>query len=250
MKNKGYNYKPISIYLLSAIYFCVPLFKIFFFMWFYKASFSEIFFPILKNYNSWKLANLFLFPVVTSFAIFKVKKWSLPTFLACEASMLIGNIHYINWLRTVGFNEMVPFYYFFSATTFLVTLYFLIPAIRIAYLDPRIRWWEAKPRYTTDIECEIKTKNVTSKGTIINISESGFFLSTDSKVKQNDMIDVSFSYKEESYCLKAEAVYCSERGSGCQIQFTGKDQQKQLKNLTKLLDRNGHDRRPKKRLLP
>ena len=45
------------------------------------------------------------------------------------------------------------------------------------YFNPRLRWWEAEPRYKIDIHAEIITGNAGLTGEILDISQSGFFMS-------------------------------------------------------------------------
>jgi len=71
--------------------------------------------------------------------------------------------------------------------------YFLLPAVRAAYFNAKLRWWETKPRYLVNIPASFGRKGASSaRGTMVNLSEGGAFLKTARKYKKSQKIHVQF----------------------------------------------------------
>jgi hypothetical protein len=197
--------KPWPILVLAMIHFMEPIAKIFFYSWLWNQSPTIFFEPWTLDTAYFRALFFFGFPIA-GFAIYMVKNWSLPVFMGVQAVTLIGHIQ--NFSRSP---ESFPVYLVAGVTALncLVVCYFLVPAVRAAYLDPRLRWWEAKPRYRVnwDFKCDLNGKSY--KGHILNISEGGMFLSFQSpqEFELYKMADFEFSYENFHFKLSGQLVH-------------------------------------------
>jgi hypothetical protein len=250
------QYKPLSIIILSALYALAPLAKILFFVGFYQTDFLYTAGKILSDYPAWKLINFFILPWVASVAIYRVKNWSFKVFLLVEILMLAGNLHYLKWLYRVNFMPMFYFYIGITCSTFLATCYFLLPAIKLAYFDPRSRWWEAQPRYDFSHPLNLKMLSAESLPlltSIHNISEGGLFISAMQSLPIDQLFSLQFKHLDQDVLLQGRLLYQTQylgrHGYGLQFCHLNKKEKKQIKQIIHFLEKNNVPRRPPKRSL-
>jgi hypothetical protein len=246
------QYKPISILILAALYFLGPFLKLLFFALFYKISFYEITILIFDTYSLIKLFALFGLPILAGVAIYKVKNWSFWVFVVCEIGMLAANLSYLKILVGVHFPIMTYYTFGFSLLSIIVCGYFLLPAIRLAYFDPRIRWWEANPRYEKELPVKIN-KNLDGK--ILNFSESGIFLNHNLVIELDSVVNLEITYHGIEIKVPGRVIYHFNQlpkiGYGVQfvLDSTYRQERKKIHQIVKLLEKEDVPRRPKKRTL-
>ncbi len=100
----------------------------------------------------------------------------------------------------------------FYLINLLVVGYFILPQVRQVYFDPRLRWWETKPRFKAEFETDFTWVDQKAKGEIMNLSEGGLFIETDLKMNTMGRIDIDFKYKDQMFALKGEVVYSKNSG--------------------------------------
>lgn len=185
------EYKPWPLLILAFFHFIEPILKISFYSVYFQINPLDV---IAIEYQAGSTRHVFeyffLFPIA-GIAIFAIKKWSFPVFIGVEVWAFISNIPYLNELYQANQLLLLCYFIFFIILNVTVVSYLLIPAVRIAYLDPRIRWWEAKPRYSISIEGKVDNHPI---GTIKNISESGVFLATQKDLAIDSEIDLQFTF--------------------------------------------------------
>lgn len=240
--------KPWPIIILAMIHFMEPIAKIFFYSWLWSQSPTIFFEPWTADTAYFRALFFFGFPVA-GFAIYMVKNWSLPVFMGVQALTLIGHIQ--NYSRSP---ESFPIY-LVAGVTFLnclVVLYFLVPAVRAAYTDPRLRWWETKPRYRVDWDCSISLNGKSYKSTILNISEGGMFLDISSAQEFDlyQMGELHFTYEKYNMSLTGQLVHHTQldNGNTYGVRFAGlsTDKKKMVKSCIQTIEDQGFERRPKR----
>lgn len=185
------EYKPWPLLILAFFHFIEPISKIIFYSVYFQVS------PIdaaVIEYQAGSAMNVFeyffLFPIA-GFALFSVKKWSFPVFIIVEIWVFAINLPYLNELYQLNQLWLLGFFILFGVLNVFVVGYLLLPAVRIAYMEPRIRWWEAKPRYSVNIKSILDDQ---TKAEVKNISKSGVFMATHENLAIDSEVDVEFTF--------------------------------------------------------
>ncbi|MBY0370856.1 PilZ domain-containing protein, partial [bacterium] len=165
--------KPWPIVLLALFHVLEPLCKLVFYSYYWNISTAR-YFTYLQHQSTPMELFLFLgaFPLA-GIAIFAVKSWSLPVFLGIQIMTLSTHIyHHAIAPQTFPLSLVVGM----SIMNLAVVTYFLLPAVRIAYLDASIRWWEAMPRFVVEWKGTLNQGSAHQEVLVQNISEGGVFL--------------------------------------------------------------------------
>lgn len=193
------------------------------------------------------IAFFFLFPVA-GIAIYSIKKWSLPVFLIAEIWVFISNFSQLKILTEQNQIADMIALIFFTMLNIAVVSYILTPSVRIAYTDPKVRWWEAFPRYAVRWPCHLQKEQT---GTIYNISQGGVFLKPDKKIHINQMIQMSFTALGQSIEIEGFVIHAITvnkiKGIGVEFRNTSHQTKRQIAQILATLDRTNAVRRPVKR---
>jgi hypothetical protein len=244
------KYKPWPIVILAIIHFIEPLTKILFYSVFYKISPVTVVTSEVSAGSALDIFEFFFLFPIAGYAIWSVRKWSIPVFLVIEAWVVIANWSYLNSLYTSGQTTLLICFICFGILNIFVAVYMLIPAVRLAYFDPRIRWWEAKPRYTFKIDCKVNDNDIAE---ILNISSTGVFIANQDKKETGKTINLKFDSKGQSFSLEGNVVHNftinGVDGYGVQFQNLDKINRTKVKKLIRTLEDEKVERRPERRNL-
>ncbi len=244
--------KPWPLLILAFFYLIEPLTKVVFYSFYWHISPFEF---VQIEYYAGSMINNFefflLFPIA-GIALFAVKKWSFLVFLSVQAWVFITNIPYLMELYQTNQAWLMLSFAGFGLLNIAIVTYLLLPAVRIAYLDPRIRWWEAKPRYSVNVSCEIDDK---IQSIVRNISESGVFITTDMDLPIDSDINLAFILNAEStkFDIKSRAqvvhkfMVSGHEGFGARFKDLVKGDRRLMKSMIKYLESSNCDRRPPRR---
>lgn len=243
-------YRPISLILIALIHIFEPFTKVIFYSVYYGVNPLRVIEVQLKSQNYLHVFEFFFLFPIAGLAIFRVKKWSLYIFLLVELWVCVANFNYYYKLFLMGNYALLSMWILFLMLNISVVAYLLLPAVRIAYLDPKVRWWEAKPRYQIDIPCKIN-EEVDAK--ILNISETGVFVQENGKLEDKSEIKIKFDFEDLGFDFTAEVVhkFAIDNISGYGIQFKdlNSSDKRKIKKLTKIFEKKKVPRRPPKRNL-
>jgi hypothetical protein len=172
---------------------------------------------------------------ICAIAIFSVKKWSFPVFMTVQSINM-----YQLYLTYNQFPNrfQLPLAAFYFACTIVFVSYFLLPAVRAVYFNPRLRWWESKPRFKVMLDAKIQSaKNKKIKCTISEISSEGVYISSRTKLLLGQPVKISFSFLETSIeNLNGIVAYATLHGrEGYAIKCTDHEHKKILARITKAL---------------
>ena len=246
------EHKPWPLLILAFIHFIEPITKIAFYSIFFHINPLEV---ITNVYNSDTLIHafefFFLFPIA-GLAIYSVKKWSFPVFILVEIWVFIINAPYLNELYQTNQLWLLGFFALFGIINLTIVSYLLLPAVRVAYLNSNIRWWEAKPRYTVNIDCRLNNQTA---ATIKNISMSGVFISTENDLPINSNIELEFKFSVPSIALniKSNVLVLHKfsingiEGYGARFLDISKSNKRHVKTMIKYLEKSNTMRRPPRR---
>ncbi len=159
-----------------------------------------------------ELVRTFIFlciPILGGVLIYICKKWSYYLYLMLMIFPFLYS--YMSW-QSQPTVELGVYLIAFYLINLLVVGYFILPQVRQVYFDPRLRWWETKPRFKAEFETLFTWVDQKATGEIKNLSEGGLFIETDLKMNAQSRIDIDFKYKEKDYNLKGEIVYGRSSG--------------------------------------
>ncbi len=235
--------KPWPIIILSWIYFLAPIPNLVISSYLSGRSIPDY----LMNFSHpLKLIVFFTFFPIAGFAIYRVKKWSYPVFVI----VMLWSF-WVNFSSFSRYPENYPIFLLsiIYVVNFALVGYFLIPAVREVYFNPRLRWWESKPRYEVEIDVEIDLGFEKKKAKIKNLSMGGIFLEPEGSIEINTVGILRFAIKNYELNLEGKFLYCNPSvmsGYGVEFQNLSSKQKKELKKLTAELDRDGVKRRPER----
>jgi hypothetical protein len=208
----------------------------------------------MNNDVSYLVFFLGLYPVAGA-AVYAVKRWSYFTFIAATVLTFAFNLQ--AWQQ---FPEVFPLSELIL--TYLVNLgfvsYFLIPNVKAAYFDPRLRWWESKPRFHVDIVGRIKGAFGDVPCRIMDISEGGVFLQVhedfDATVRAykellGAAVELQFAYGRRTFHLHGDVVHLGGariRGIGVRFAEVTSLQSREIGKFIRAIELLGFDRDPKK----
>lgn len=148
---------------------------------------------------------------------------------------------YVSW-QSQPTIELGIYLIAFYLINLLVVGYFILPQVRQVYFDPRLRWWETKPRFKAEFETAFTWVDQKGRGEIKNLSEGGLFIETDMKLNTMGRIEIDFKYKDENYALKGEIVYSKSSngryGYGVSL-LTNESESDTVKRLIRAMSEQG-----------
>lgn len=213
--------KPWPIIIISFIFFLIPIINILGTYFFLKDNYSfsdymnSLFFD---SVNFLPLFNMIVPSVVAGIAVYSVKKWSYPVFLICMAwitSQMFYKFSFEYSKTELFFTIIIP-----MLINIVYVSYILLPKVRAPYYDPRLRWWETKPRYVFTTEIKITHGDLTTVGNMTNISEGGLFAIVPTPIEPNSVIKLNLDILGDSLEIMAKVVYRKPDGASHGLQFT------------------------------
>ncbi len=248
--------KPWAIIILSVLHILEPIFKVLIFSVLFSLAPWDLVRFVWHSSSAFPLFEMFcLFPIA-GVAIFLIKRWSLGIFLLIELWVLIANI---GPLKSFFLNEQYLIFgsiILFSILNIIVVVYFMVPAVNSLYFDPRMRWWESSLRYTVSVPCNILLNETETEGyltDIINISDTGLFITQIDGIKIIGPIIIQFNMFGDLFRITGEVVHNANiggiQGMGVRYIDMSKIQTMQMKYLTNDLENKDYPRRPNQNTL-
>ncbi|OFZ43917.1 MAG: hypothetical protein A2070_14165 [Bdellovibrionales bacterium GWC1_52_8] len=216
------------------MYFLGPVFNSLAGAWLSKMGYLSYLKSIFAHGSLTDLLTIFVLYPLAGLAILAMKNWSFAVYLTAMAIGTYGN--YSDWRHYSDIFTLPVF----IATTFVnvgLVSYFLLPAVRSAYFNSRLRWWESKPRYQIQCPALFQGQARQIRCTMLNLSEGGAFIKTPSKVQQGFETTLFFKFLNISVALPATVVHVQTRGvKGLGLQFRHTDEtEDQLREITDAL---------------
>lgn len=169
-------------------------------------------------------------PVLAGVFIFICRRWSYWAYLVCLAVVFMSNLY--SFYTSANIATFVALMAVLLIDLFIVA-YFVVPSVQKVYFDPRMRWWEAAPRYHFSQEAVVNGK----KASIKNLSQGGMFLSVGPDLKENDRIEASWEYDGQTSKVQGVVAYRSPAGIGIRFEHSG-ESQRQVKSVIEKLHKN------------
>ncbi|MEW6055701.1 MAG: PilZ domain-containing protein, partial [Bdellovibrionota bacterium] len=127
--------------------------------------------------------------------------------------------------------------------------YFLLGAVRAPYFNPRLRWWESKPRYLVQLKAVVSSSTLNQKCTILDISEGGAFIKTAMPLLLGDVVRLDISFLDRTLSVVGHVVHCGRsevKGYGVQFLNGGHAAKKAIRKLIETFAVIGLETRPRR----
>jgi hypothetical protein len=236
--NNAMKQRPWPIVLLAAFHVIAPVGNILFNAMLTKIPLNIYFQALLLSENRLTLAVFTVVPILGAALIFMCRKWSYISYVILMTVPFVYSV--IEYSKNSTTLMAIGLGLFFCINL-LVVGYFLKPAVRRLYFDPRLRWWETKPRYQADFQCQVEIKEQQHWVEIKNISEGGAFLEAASVFQEGDMLKLYFKDSEGVIALNGEVIYRREaQPIGYGFKFDkNSSREPRLKEIIKKLSADG-----------
>lgn len=217
--------RPWILVILAVLHFLSPLGNFYLNATWARIPFFEYISHFLQPQNLSRQWPHLVLPIVAGLAIYACKKWSFFVYLLSMLGLLI--VTYFGYIERASSLSVFSIVIVFSLNIFIVT-YFLVPAVRRVYFDPRLRWWESMPRYSCEITANIKDKDKDYIGKVANFSEGGLFFQPNYLPADNAPIIISFNYENVPYDFNGTVIHHGQKNLvGFGVKFVHSLRQKQ-----------------------
>lgn len=239
-------YRPWPILILAFFHVTAPLWNFIFSSWMSGMSWADY---ASTFQNPLETFMFFGALPLAGIAIYLCRWWSFPVFLFAMGWSFYTGYH----SRELG-PEQFPKSALLAAYifNFAVVAYFLIPSVRTVYINRRVRWWEAKPRYFVPIPVLLRFGNQEEKAIIENVSERGALVQSALKFSDGDLVDVEFEHEGQRVKGKAEVVHARQGAVagkldyGFQYVSFSEGSERAMRALIATLEKKGVTRRPER----
>ncbi len=224
--------KPWAIVILAALHFLAPFGNLVLNAYRGGRDLSSQWYFWTHGVPKPLFLTYILIPPIAGILIYICKRWSYWGYLLCLALIFISNV-YAYW------TNMTPATLLFLVgvivADLLVVAYFVVPSVKKVYFDPRLRWWEAAPRYVFD---EPVLVNKGLEGFIQNISHGGLFMTFPEPLMEMQTLELTWYYDHESYVISGTVVYKTPKGIGVKFTHT-QESSDAARKLMNILNKKG-----------
>lgn len=199
--------KPWFLVVLALLHVLAPLGNLILNAIVMKKTLAEQWYYWFNVVPKFLLVLYLLVPVLAGIFIFICKRWSYWAYLGCIFLLFVSNL-YSYWTSMSGLTLLVLVG--IVLIDILVVAYFVVPSVQQIYFDPRMRWWEAAPRYHFDIEGRLQG----SKALIQSLSQGGLLLVSDLALEENTSVNISWNYQGQETAVKGVVIYRIKKAEG------------------------------------
>lgn len=233
--------RPWKIVLLAGLHLLAPITVIFL---------SSILTGIVQKPNgSEQVLSLLVLPIA-GVAIYAIKDWSPPVFFSAIVINILFNLD--AW-RSDPASLSAWIVFPLNVLNLIVVGYLLLGEVREPYRNPRLRWWEQKPRYRVELPGRIfRFQNrLETSCQIIDLSETGALVGCGAEFAVGDQLDIRISCRGLTAEARAEVVRLAGRspdgvnGYGVQFQFSSKTERRVIHQLIREVQKFGQSGRGK-----
>lgn len=227
--------KPWSLIILALLHVLAPIGNLFVNAFRSNRTLGQqwqYWFEILPKYF---LLIYIVVPILAGIFIYVCRRWSYWAYLCCVGIIFISNI-YAYW-TLMQWQTLITLMLILSIDIVIVA-YFIVPSVQSVYMNPRVRWWEALPRYNFNQEGFANGEKVTVKV----LSQGGLFMTSSPSLKTDDKVECSWNFEGTNCKVSGIVIYQSNggehSGSGVRFEHTP-ETQKQMKLITEKLQERG-----------
>jgi hypothetical protein len=206
--------RPWPLIILALIQILSPFGTIFFNAFAMGVKPAYVAGWMIHNRTPLQIFEAFALMPIAGMAIFRMKLWSYIVFFVAVFWSLASNLS--RWNYATENHSPISFIVVYGLQIGLA-IYFMIPSVRKTYLDPTVRWWEAKRRYLLNIPVTLLSVEgaadmTEEQGHLENISEGGALIIDDGHhFKHESKIRLKFTVATVDIEIPGEIVYCSKK---------------------------------------
>lgn len=214
------NRRPWAVVLVAILQFSSPLIYILVAAIFYRLSFELTVSAIFSLTPRLRLFEIFALPILIGATVMLTRRLGYYAVVLGSSYLLIRGVFEAVTSKVIDpvFPAMI------SNVACLIMIGILLrPKNKSIYFDPKLRWWESKPRYVTNFPASIIRKNGTPlSATLQNIANGGGGVEANSKTVQvGDLVDIEFQYEGQTYRIKSSVAWTREaNGDGSYLGLT------------------------------
>lgn len=174
---------------------------------------------------------------IAAASIYLMKRWSYAVYLVS-----MGLVTYFNIQAAREYPHLYSIALSLPLAVFdlLIVGYFLIPEVRAGYFNPRLRWWESKPRYEVNAPIALSTNWNQGDATLVNIAEGGAFVRTPVRLEKEDPVEMTIQILSHNVRASGKVVHCSSVGYGIHFDLDRKTR-REISALVKNLRGHGYE---------
>lgn len=141
-------------------------------------------------------------PVIAGILILICRRWSYWAYLGCLGIVFASNVY--SFTTSANINAFIALVVVLLIDV-IVVAYFVVPSVQKVYFDPRLRWWEAAPRYHFDHQGQVNGATAFIK----NLGQGGVFLTTGPNLSEGDRADIYWNFEDAEVRVPGMVVYKS-----------------------------------------
>jgi len=232
--------RPWPLVFLAGFQLLAPFFNVLWCAYLMKISPKAYVTALNHSSTALQLVEFYALGPISGFAIYKCRSWSYPVFISVTFWTVFENFR--SWQQ---FPEIIdlPVLMGAYAVNILLVGYFLIPAVRMTYFNPKLRWWESQPRYEIHVDGQVGAGGESRSCHVANLSEGGVFIESDNPFPTGQLVNIDFKFLEIPFHMQGRVVYRKPDGRGCGIQFaTTREMKRKLRRFIKGLHVLGIER--------
>ncbi len=214
--------KPWPIVILALVHILSPIYNAVYSAFLLKISVADYWSALWSQLPLWRFVLVMSLQPIAGIAIWAVKRWSYAVFLLayCVQNFMTYQNH-ARFPDVLSLGGLIAIF----ALNIGVVGFFLHRAVRAPYFNPRLRWWESKPRYLVNFAVNLFVGGRNFKGTITDLSEGGVFIAEPSEQpKMGEDIRIEFATPGGTHKFMGRVVHIRDRGNkGFGVQFDALD---------------------------
>jgi hypothetical protein len=185
--------RPRILIFLAIAHLIAPFINL---LWDAKVAHAPLNYYIPLFFQPHNLAKYwihFFGPMAAGVAILIFRKWSFFLYVAIICAMAV--VSYQSFLEKQGQLSawvLVAAYF----VNFFIIIYFFFSSVRKIYPNPKLRWWQTKPRYRLTTPCEFSIGEQKYSGMISNFSVTGLFVKAEHFPPDQAETEVEFQFKD------------------------------------------------------
>lgn len=227
--------KPWSLIILALLHVFAPIGNLLLNSLRFNRSLEQqwqYWFEVLPKY----ILIIYIFiPILAGIFIYLCRRWTYWAYIACVAVLFLTNIYAywtnMHWGTFIGLILIL-------AVDLVVVAYFFVPSVQSVYMDPRMRWWEAAPRYNFNHEGLVNGQ----KAFVKNLSQGGLFMTSGPSLEDGQRVECTWNFDGVDCKISGLVIYKISRPemTGYGVRFEhNHDSQKQLKTVIEKLHAQG-----------
>ncbi|MBY0414257.1 MAG: PilZ domain-containing protein [Bdellovibrionales bacterium] len=213
--------KPWPIVILSILFFIIPLANLIgtYFALKLNVPFFSVYMESLLTIpeNRWPVLCMILPSFAAGVAVYSVKRWSYPVFYSAMAFLTFQIFkNYSSHLATSNnlIILLVPLIF-----NMIYCFYFTLPSVRAVYYNPRLRWWETRPRYIYTSPARIIFNGDIEDVEISNIAEGGILANLPMKLEPQSTAMLCMVLNGTDIHMKVRVAYRKQDNISHGLQF-------------------------------